>query len=557
MKLSRWAGLLGWFCLPGLLFLWSCRRENPSNFDRNLPPETYIPGAPAESSLAYYRVHLYWTGTDPDGRIDHFEYAVTDTSLGPGETTPGFNGYYRTEKTDSLFVFRADDPQILGHRFYVRAVDNEGKVDPTPAWAYFVAHDFNFPNVVFREAVGSWRTSAGVDTTVLLSSENEYSPTDTIGIAGKMSVSWSGFDVDQGGYVTGYQYRATGDPFYSGGTLADTTWSIEFTPTVKGGVTSYFSGVEALKVRAIDDAGAATNPDSVRSVVVNFNPITWIVDPSSTTPIHKKVFTVLSTQQVFPSGTTLADLGTGRRISFAYTGFDDPRDQVVNPDNPVGIIHYSSRRLNFGGGPAYHVLADSVVSYPGTAIYQEGDTQGLTSGDYKFYLRSQDELERWGTPETLLVNVNYPAYFTSVSYADPTTGEDRPIWFTTPSGAAHPETTTVTIPKQGGGGYPDLEMHFQASDNHSPPPNQNPLDFNTVVEEELSRVEEYRAQLNSGSAGFEPPGRDGVAIRFFPVDPAGGRGVIKGGLNVLKLTAKDVSDRQSKLTIVFDVKLLP
>jgi hypothetical protein len=493
---------------------------------------------------------------DPDGRIDHFEYAVTDTSLGPGETTPGFNGYYRTEKTDSLFVFQANDPQILGHRFYVRAVDNEGKVDPTPAWAYFVAHDFNFPNVIFHSAVGSWTTSGGVDTTVFVTSNNQYSPTDTIGIGGRIAVSWSGFDVDQGGYVVGYQYRTTGDAFFRGGTLADTSWSKEFPPTVKGGVTTYFSGVQALQVRAIDDAGAATQPDSVRSVVVNFSPVTWIVDPSSPTPVHSKVFTVTTTGQTFPSGTTLADRGSPRRIHFSFTGFDDPRDAVVNPANPAGIIHYEARRWRTESG--YTVLPDSFnVGYPETTIYQQPDTQDLTSGDYLFLIRAQDELGRWGTPESLRVSVNYLAYFESLTYADPATETSLPIWFPTPSGTAHPETTTVEIPKQPTGGYPDLELHFLASDNHSPPPNQDPLDFNTVVEEELSTVEEYRAQLNSGSAGFEPAAQDGSGTRFFPVDPAGGRGVVKAGLNLLVLTARDEGGKQSAINVVFNVKLLP
>ncbi len=564
MKLSRWAGLLGWFCLPGLLFLWSCRRENPSNFDRNLPPETFITGAPAESSLAYYRVHLYWTGADPDGRIDHFEFSVTDTSFGPGETTPGFNGFYRTEKSDSLFVLQANDPQILGHRFYVRSVDNEGKVDPTPAWAYFVAHDFNPPNVVFHSAIGSWTTSAGIDTSVLLTSIDQYSPTDTIGVGGRITVTWSGFDVDQGGYVVGYKYRAEGDPIFRGGTLADTMWTKEFGAAKQGDATTYYSGMEALRVRAIDDAGGVTQPDSVRSVVVNFAPITWVVDPASSTPVHRKVFQVPATNQTYPSGTTLADKGTARKIQFNFTGFDDPRDMVVNPANRGGVTHYGARRLEGGLGFAYQTLPDSFsvkFKFPEAATYFLAKpwpaTNDLTSGNYTFLIRAQDELGRWGQPESLMVNVNYRAFFTKVSYIDPATGSESPIWFPTPSGTSDPETTTVEVAKGPSGEYPDLEVRFHASDNHSPPPNQDPRDFNAVVEEELSSISEYSAQLNRAGIRFEPPGQGGDGIRFFSVDPAGGNGVIRGGINSLILTAKDSGGKQSRITVIFNVKLVP
>jgi hypothetical protein len=128
----RLALLLGFLCL---VLVWSCRRDQPSGFDRNLPPETMLTGAPPESTSSYYRVHLQWFGTDPDGYVVHYEYSVTDTSRVPGEDMPGTTGYTRTTRTDSTFVLAANKTQTLGHRFYVRAVDNEGKTTSTsPRW---------------------------------------------------------------------------------------------------------------------------------------------------------------------------------------------------------------------------------------------------------------------------------------------------------------------------------------------------------------------------------------------------------------------------------------
>ncbi len=196
----------------------------------------------------------------------------------------------------------------MGHRFYVRAVDNEGKVDPTPAWAYFVAHSFNFPGVRFKTSEGVWTDRDGNTRRIILRSNDRYTATDTIGVGGAMSVSWDGFDVDQGGYVVGYQLRSSADLVFHGGSLADTSFSRDFAPKLSGGKLVYFSGREMLQVRAIDDAGAKTQPDSVRSVIVNFNPITWIVDPREpTNPVHARVFRERTTGKVYPSGTTLSD----------------------------------------------------------------------------------------------------------------------------------------------------------------------------------------------------------------------------------------------------------
>jgi len=98
------------------------------------------------------------------------------------------------------------------------------------------------------------------------------------------SFTWDGFDDDEGGYVVGYKYRSSADLVFRGGSLADTSFSRDFAPTLSGGKLRYFSGPEMVQVRAVDDAGAATQPDSVRSVIVNFNPVTWVVDPRRVEP---------------------------------------------------------------------------------------------------------------------------------------------------------------------------------------------------------------------------------------------------------------------------------
>jgi hypothetical protein len=545
------------WCLLALIFFWSCRRDVPSNFDRNLPPETMLTGAPVESSLTFYQVHLKWYGVDPDGVVDYYEYSVTDTNKTPGEDDPGFSGFLKTTKTDSVFLLQANMVQTLGHRFYVRAVDNEGKTDPTPAWTYFVADDFNLPGVEFLSASGTWVTRRGVDTTVALSSNSNFAPTDTIGVGGVFRASWTGTDADSvtGGEVVGYEYRRSTDPEFTGGTRADTTATFSFARPAGSELSSYFSGVAAILVRSIDDAGAKTNPDSLRSVVVNFSPRAWIVDPNQTNPpvrAYPALFIERESQVIYPSGTTLAD-GL-RRIQFKYTGFDDQRDLRLDPNNPSGVTGFQYRRLKGGGGVAYLDIA-SWKPYPLVSDFDDG--QNLTSGDYTYLIRARDELGREGAPETLRVSVNYFPFFTSATYVDQSMVE-QPLWNPGPSGQ-QADTVLVPIPAAGGGGYPGLTVRFFARDDHDPL-SPHPMDFNDLVEQEVSRVGSYQSLLNGSRESFLPAPTDSLGQptadeRTYPVSPLGGAGIVADGLNVLVLKAKDLTGRVTTLQVVFRAEL--
>ena len=92
----------GLLILSSSVLLSGCRRETPSSFDRNLAPETYIVAAPAESARAYYLITLRWGGEDPDGLVDHFEWAVTDSNKVPGQDTPEFADH--SSSSGSSFV---------------------------------------------------------------------------------------------------------------------------------------------------------------------------------------------------------------------------------------------------------------------------------------------------------------------------------------------------------------------------------------------------------------------------------------------------------------------
>ncbi|MCP4546741.1 MAG: hypothetical protein GY835_09790 [bacterium] len=48
----------------------------------NMAPEIYLSSAPPEGAENInYKVHFHWNGYDPDGRVDHFEYLITDDEV--------------------------------------------------------------------------------------------------------------------------------------------------------------------------------------------------------------------------------------------------------------------------------------------------------------------------------------------------------------------------------------------------------------------------------------------------------------------------------------------
>lgn len=96
----------------------------------NLPPTVQFTSAPVSAErrdAAFYAYNVFWSGYDPDGRVDHFEYAVDPA---PGDTT-----WVSTHKSDEVIFFRSreSDPPSGPirtasefHHLVLRAVDDRG-----------------------------------------------------------------------------------------------------------------------------------------------------------------------------------------------------------------------------------------------------------------------------------------------------------------------------------------------------------------------------------------------------------------------------------------------
>ena len=248
--------------LCGVGVLVSCAKE-PLRVDRNRPPTTYLVAAPAESAGSSYRVHLYWRGEDPDGYVAGFLWAWDDTSISAFHFTTRTDSTFDLEVNDSLALLGSGNTQPTQskyHTFYIRAVDNLGKADPSLARfnrRLFLASTSE-PVVRFVGAIPSGTTSSGVDT---LCDGRPF------------KICWTGSDAD--GYVKYYRWDVG---IFSSGFSADTCAYFN-DPSVPGSV-SLINGLYTFTVTAVDNAFSRSNPSvGGRTLfVVNHDPETRIYD---------------------------------------------------------------------------------------------------------------------------------------------------------------------------------------------------------------------------------------------------------------------------------------
>jgi hypothetical protein len=107
----------------------------------NVAPDTEIVSGPG--STQEYRVPIEWSGSDPDGWVASYEIAWYSGPLEAGDldTLLTWEG---TEAVIDTFEVLADSGCAEAachhaHTFFVRAIDNEGAKDPTPASVSFTA----------------------------------------------------------------------------------------------------------------------------------------------------------------------------------------------------------------------------------------------------------------------------------------------------------------------------------------------------------------------------------------------------------------------------------
>jgi hypothetical protein len=221
---------------------------NKGEFKPNQPPDTRI--SIEEINLAGDQrlnstVRLNWYGTDRDGYVDRFETSMDNQN------------WSETFRQDSLFVFSIPAGQdTTDVDFYVRAIDNEGERDPSPA--YLAIPLKNTPPEV------SFDIDAGPNDTVLLVSTFNWDVTDQDGdlTVTKVEIrvndgSWYELNLGQRLISFVLDRNATAGP-----ATADLHYGSDRTP-VQTGIDGFIAeGINTLYIKATDIAGGESAVDT-------------------------------------------------------------------------------------------------------------------------------------------------------------------------------------------------------------------------------------------------------------------------------------------------------
>ena len=440
-------------CLFAAYFGIGCRQPITPNIDRNQAPETWITAAPFDTITLKdengiptnlpikpgripVRFHVHWAGSDQDGAVAGFYWAVVETLPRAPEgqfTVPNLPGpkpqdYHFTTKTDSFFIFTvAEDIVDRQHAFFIYAVDNQGKPDPTPARFIFTAED-NFPPIPIFEGctctgtlyklqpdgsvLGQVVTRAITDTDSI-----GTVPRDTCPSGSALFFKWHALLQVPQTTVIGYRYKLDEVRFnevgpevtsaaYNTGVGADT-----FPPSV---------GKKIFVLRAVDQAFGTR--DSTRRFIYNFSPDSWfsgpdINSPSLSTNAGGERFILQGQLPGGVSGSLLSVDST--QILPAVrpdrrTFFEVWKDTIyVRQEGDT--VHMNSWVLFQGGGfdpdSKYGVivsaLAESLPGFPGGVVLKPGRANGSPSG-----FRSQVVLSLTPTSRPSITGVSnlYPLF---------------------------------------------------------------------------------------------------------------------------------------------------
>jgi hypothetical protein len=131
--------------LAGLLVVAAsvgCEKAGVKFFIPNQRPTVELTAAPVSTAdTAWYSYKMNWSGSDADGRVERFEYAI-DPPPGPNAETL----WVSTVKNEQQLFFKASnayfDPRRGWrsndfHTFVVRAVDNSGEVSAPKSRAFY------------------------------------------------------------------------------------------------------------------------------------------------------------------------------------------------------------------------------------------------------------------------------------------------------------------------------------------------------------------------------------------------------------------------------------
>lgn len=192
----------------------------------DLPPETtvFVQFDPLSGVHdVNHLVHLYWSGTDPDGDVVGFDFRF----VYPGDL-PDTVTWHHTVQSDSIFAVYTPTG-IATPTFEVRAIDNSGLKDPSPA-----SQTFSFTNQPPTLTLTPRRLT---DTTFA-----------------SVTLSWTAFDPDGDNGKMRFRIWLDGPGNAANPILtAVKTFTLPTSAFLQGG--HLLSGLRTVSVQPIDDGG--------------------------------------------------------------------------------------------------------------------------------------------------------------------------------------------------------------------------------------------------------------------------------------------------------------
>jgi hypothetical protein len=296
-----------------LAFLGAGCRKSLAPATANEAPETWIVAAPQDTITVRdefgvpvrpqigkipVRFHLYWAGADRDGAVSGYYFAVVETLPVPPEgaiSVPNLPGpkardYRFTDRTDSIFVFTAsEEVSERQHAFFVYAVDDKGRPDPTPARFIFSSYDRFPPKAIIDELRAEgieyvFDYNTGILTPVQktyyvtdffeISNDHAF-PRDTVSSNARLFMRWHGEPTIPSTIITGYRYKLD-EPNFN--TVDSSVHTAQYNTGV--GLDRVSPGPKIFTLRAIGQSG--WRGEATRWFQMNFAPDTWFagVDPN-------------------------------------------------------------------------------------------------------------------------------------------------------------------------------------------------------------------------------------------------------------------------------------
>lgn len=381
--------------VAALVLLAGCRKEEEIFVDRNLAPNTRLTSAPGPYAQANYRVHMYWDGTDPDGFVAGYYFAWDDTTA---------SAWVYTQKTDSLFKALIDTAgETRRHTFYVRSVDNEGKLDPSPARVRFDAW------TVLPRITSLYREDGPEDS---LSANYNPGYKDTVLMGSACAFLWTGEDPDGEGAPIDFSWRL------------DSNASTEWDPTQSAVVTDIASGTHYFYVQAKDETGAECFPSNYK-FVMNYSPDSEVLEP------------------IEPSGTLTIPNNT--EIVFRWDARDKEEDEGLEGGVREVWIELDTgfqQRFEYTG-PPYTGEWYFTSTAPASDPHYIGSVNFPTGGNkpHEFRVYARDIEDRFETPSNV-----------------PEDREKYIFWYN------YPPTTVILSPAPGQTVGPSFTVSWQGSD---------------------------------------------------------------------------------------------